>query len=103
MFEKRNHKEEFRQYEGEAFIKEHKEKTFKTLEVLMTNLNMNYFWIRIRFFFAKREPILEELQKLFNRCLKLYACINDMMKIFKLIDKFRKSRGKEDLENATEY
>lgn len=69
----------------------------------MTNLNMNYFWIRIRVFFANRDPVLEEIQKLLNRCLKLYACINDIMKIFKLIEKFRKAKGKDDLENATEY
>jgi len=94
MYDKRNHKEEFAKVEGPKFVSQHKEKTFKTLEVLMTNLNMQYFWLRIRFFFAKRDPVLEEIEKLFNRCLKLYACINDMMKIFKLIEKFKKAFGK---------
>ena len=57
----------------------------------MTHLNMTYFWLRIKLFFSGRDPELEELSKLLNRCLKLYACISDIMQIFKLIKKFKVS------------
>lgn len=63
----------------------------------MHNLNMKYFWMRIKYFFSNREPVLEEMQKLLKRCLKLYACINDMMKVFKLIDKFNRAKNREDI------
>lgn len=91
MFENTNHKEEFKKTEGAMIIKQHSKKTFKTLESLMTHLNMNYFWLRISLFFSNRSPELEELSKLLNRCLKLYACITEMMNIFKLIQRFKVS------------
>lgn len=54
MFEHTNHKEEFKKTEGATIIAQHAEKTFKTLEFLMTQLNMNYFWLRINLFFSGR-------------------------------------------------
>merc|ERR1712178_461305 len=78
MFEHTNHKEEFKKFEGDFIIAKHCDKTFVTLEVLMTQLNMDYFWRRIKIFFSGRDPDLEELSKLLNRCLKLYDCINGL-------------------------
>lgn len=69
----------------------HKDKVFKTLDVLMSNLNMAYYWQRIKIFFSDRDPDLEELAKLFNRCIKLYTCINELMNTFKLMQKFHVS------------
>ena len=56
--------------------------------MLMNHLNMKYFWNRLHLYFSGREPELEELSKIMNRCIKLYDCVNDLMKIFKFIEKF---------------
>ena len=64
IYDKRNQRDEIRKDEGAKFIADHKTKIFKTLQILMKHLNMDYFWLRIYFFFASREPILEEMQKL---------------------------------------
>lgn len=57
-------------------------------------LNMRYFWNRIKVFLFGREPDLEELSKILNRCLRVYDCINDLIRLFKLIEKFKVSHYK---------
>jgi len=62
----------------------------------MNFLNMRYFWNRIKIYLFGREPDLEELSKILNRCLRMYECINDMIRIFKLIEKFKYLFQKEE-------
>lgn len=63
------------------------DKTMHTLEVLMNQLNMMYYWEKIRLMFVDIEPTIVQLQKLMSRCLKLYGKIDAFMKIFRLIQK----------------
>jgi len=58
-----------------------------TIEVLMNQMNMMYYWEKIRLYFRNHEPSLEQLSKLMNRILKLYLMIDNFMKVFKMIDK----------------
>mmetsp|Transcript_5194 Transcript_5194/g.8025 ORF Transcript_5194/g.8025 Transcript_5194/m.8025 type:complete len:136 (+) Transcript_5194:4610-5017(+) len=58
-----------------------------TLEVLMNQLNMMYYWEKVRLMFVDLDPTLVHLQKLMSRCLKLYRKIDSFIKIFKLIQK----------------
>ena len=58
-----------------------------TLEVLMNQLNMMYYWEKVRLMFIDQEPTVVQLQKLMSRCLKLYNKIDSFIKIFKLIAK----------------
>ena len=53
--------EEFSEKEGILIVNKHKNKVFKTLEVLMNQLNMMYYWDKIKKFFAEREPTIHEL------------------------------------------
>ena len=53
----------------------------------MNQMNMMYYWEKIRLYFRNREPSLEQLSKLMNRILKLYLMIDNFMKVFKMIDK----------------
>ena len=62
-----------------------------TLEVLMNQLNMMYYWEKIRFYFKNISPSLDQLSKLMNRILKLYVLIDNFMKIFKIIEKIEVS------------
>ena len=63
------------------------EKTMHTCEVLMNQLNMMYYWEKIRLMFIDQDPTLTQIQKLMSRCLKLYDLINQFISIFKLIKK----------------
>jgi len=47
-----------------------------TCEVLMNQLNMMYYWEKIRLMFIDQDPTLTQIQKLMSRCLKLYDLIN---------------------------
>ena len=62
------------------------DKILVTVEILMNQLNMMYYWERLRIYFQNNEPTLESLAKLINRCLKLYQMIDNFMKIFKMIE-----------------
>lgn len=68
--------EEFNKIEGKIIIAKHKQKTFNTLEVLMAQFHMMFYWERIKRFFFDRQPTLDELSKLMSRCLKLYNMID---------------------------
>jgi hypothetical protein len=78
---------EFAGDEGITILAKHEEKTMHTLEVLMNQLNMMYYWEKIRLYFRNNNPSLEQLSKLMNRILKLYILIDNFMKIFKIIEK----------------
>jgi len=58
-----------------------------TLEVLMNQLNMMYYWEKVRLMFIDQEPTVAQLQKLMSRCVKLYTKIDSFIKIFKMIAK----------------
>ena len=62
-------------------------KTMHTLEVLMNQLNMMYYWEKIRLMFIDQDPNLIQLQKLMGRAGKCYSMIDNFIKIFKLIKK----------------
>lgn len=50
---------EFADEEGITIIAKHQEKTLHTLEVLMNQLNMMYYWEKIRLYFTSHTPNLE--------------------------------------------
>jgi hypothetical protein len=82
--------EEFNQNEGLAIISRHWEKTFQTMEHLFNLMNMMYYFQKIQIKFKEmykdgKQPSILLLEKMMNRCFKLYAMIDDFMKIFKLI------------------
>ena len=52
---------EFDAKEGKAIVTKHIAKIFHTLEILMSHLNMKYYWHRLQVFFHGRDPHLEEL------------------------------------------
>ena len=78
--------EEFNRIEGKQILDEHFQKIMITVEILMNQLNMMYYWERLRVYFQEHEPSLDSLGKLINRCLKLYQMIDNFMKIFKMIE-----------------
>jgi len=85
-----NNNEEFNQNEGYAIIVKHWGKTVETLQTLMCNMNMMYYFERLKLKFKQFErpgvmPSLVHLGKLMRRCLKLYQMIDSFMNIFKLI------------------
>ena len=56
----------------------------------MTQMNMMYYFHKLRLQLEAYErpgkrPSLMALEKIMNRCLKLYSMIDGFMKIFKLI------------------
>jgi hypothetical protein len=82
--------EEFNQNEGQAIISKHWTKTVQTLGHLMNLMNMMYYFQKLKLSFDElekpgRRPNISMLGKVMNRCFKLYAMIDDFMKIFKLI------------------
>lgn len=83
--------DDFIKREGVAIVNKHAEKTFYTLEILMTQMNMMYFFTRLKQHFDVKSPTIEQLKKLMARCLKLYTMIGDFMNIFKLIEKLNMS------------
>ena len=76
-------------YEGEqkTISEKYYNKTMHTLEVLMNQLNMMYYWEKIRLMFIDQDPNLIQLQKLMGRAIKCYNMIDNFIKIFKLIRK----------------
>ena len=51
----------------------------------MNQLNMMYYWEKVRLMFIDETPTIGQVQKLMSRCLKLYLKIDAFIKIFKLI------------------
>jgi F0F1-type ATP synthase delta subunit len=84
MTSKENTKE-FHATEGKEIIEEHFAKVMKTLEILMNQVNLMYYYERLRAFFQREDPDLNQLLKLTGRCLKLYVMIDNFTKIFKLM------------------
>lgn len=87
--------EEFNQNEGQTIIEKHWGKTVHTLEVLMNQMNMMYYFHKLRLQIEQYEmpgkrPSLMALEKMMNRCFKLYNMIDGFMKIFKLLEVKRK-------------
>jgi hypothetical protein len=78
--------QEFKDIEGKIIIEDNFEKIMITVEILMNQLNMMYYWERLRQYFMDKEPSLEDVVKLINRCLKLYQIIDNFIKIFKMIE-----------------
>lgn len=83
--------QEFNEAEGQAIIKKHWAKTMNTIKKLMLEMNMMYYWEKLKMHYAKfddpeNRPKIQNLEKLLLRCKKLYDQINSFMKIFKLID-----------------
>jgi len=79
--------EEINENEAKQILDKYFDKTFHTLEVLMNQLNMMYYWEKVRLMFVDVTPTLVHLQKIMSRCLKLYRKIDTFIKIFKLIQK----------------
>ena len=83
--------EEFNQTEGVAIIEKHWVKTIDTLRILMNQMNMMYFFEKLKLKINEltrdgKRPSLVHLEKIMSRCLKLYQMIDNFIKIFKLID-----------------
>ena len=78
---------EFQEREGISILNKHFEKVMRTLEILMNQMNMMFYWERLRLYFVDKEPTLDILEKLMSRVLKLYQMIDGFMKVFKLIRK----------------
>ena len=78
---------EFQEKEGISILDKHFGKVMHTLEILMNQMNMMFYWERLRLYFVDKEPTLDILEKLMSRVLKLYQMIDNFMKIFKLIRK----------------
>jgi hypothetical protein len=68
--------DEFNKNEGDELIKKHFEKTVLTLKILMNNVNMMYYFeklkVKIDELLAQKRPSLIHLEKIMIRCLKLY-------------------------------
>ena len=69
--------EEFNETEGQTIIEKHWSKTVHTLEVLMNQMNMMYYFHKLRLQIEQYEapgkrPSLMALEKIMNRCFKLY-------------------------------
>lgn len=85
-------KEEFGQNEGRIILREHWTKTVLTLERLMAQMNMMYYFEKLRAKLPKgpAQASVEMLAKMMSRCTKLYGMIDSFMNIFKLIDRYEK-------------
>jgi hypothetical protein len=82
-----NNEEDFAETEGVTILNKHFEKTMHTLEVLMNQMNMMFYWERLKYYFHNNLPTLDSLSKLMSRILKLYLMIDQFMKIFRMIKK----------------
>ena len=76
--------------EGPQIVAQNWEKTLKTMEILMNQLNMMYFFEKLKVKIKEMEnaghqPNVTHLEKLMGRCLKLYQMIDSIFKIFQLI------------------
>ena len=72
--------------EGAMIIDKHFLRVMRTLEILMNQLNMMFYWERLRYYFLEHEPKIDDLHKLMSRILKLYQMIDHFMKIFKMME-----------------
>lgn len=77
--------------EQEKLIAEHEVKTFRTCEVLMKQLGQLLFWENLKAKYARRTTGLDDLSKVMARNLKMYALIDQVMKIYDLINKIEVS------------
>jgi hypothetical protein len=61
-------------------------------------MNMMYHFEKIKLEYSDRDPSIEEIEKLMNRCDKLYSMIDSFVNIFKLIHKKERleTKGKMD-------
>lgn len=69
--------EEFSKTEGVAIIDKHWTKTVDTLRILMNQMNMMYFFEKLKLKINEitqngKRPSLVHLEKIMSRCLKLY-------------------------------
>jgi hypothetical protein len=97
MTKEEKNQEEFDKEEGPAIINKHWDKTILTLQRLMLQMNLTYYFERFRLKLKlllerslsnqskNRLPNLHLLEKLMARCLKMYEMIDHFMKVFKLI------------------
>jgi len=80
--------EEMNQTDAKGIHKLYYDKTMNTLEVLMNQLNMMYYYEKVRVEFADQDVLeIDQLEKLMSRCLKLYQLLDSFVNIFKLIHK----------------
>jgi hypothetical protein len=97
--------EEFNENEGITIIEKHWSKTVHTLEVLMNQMNMMYYFHKLRLQLEAYErpgkrPSLMALEKIMRRCFKLYQMIDGFMKVFKLVALKQKLELSADLGDA---
>ena len=52
---------EITEHEGKPIVKKYFSKTMHTLEVLMNQLNMMYYWEKVRLMFIDQEPTVVQL------------------------------------------
>lgn len=57
-------------------IEKYLKKTMQTLQVLMNQMNMMFYWEKLRLEFSDQEIDLFTLKKLQSRCIKLYKMID---------------------------
>lgn len=68
--------------------KKYLDKTMRTLSILMNQMNMMYYWEKIRLEYCDQDILsIFDLEKLMSRCVKLYKMIDQFINIFKLISK----------------
>ena len=69
-------------------------KTMNTLSVLMNQMNMMYYWEKLRLEYCDQDVLnFDELEKLMSRCIKLYKMIDQFIDVFKLISKKEVSKN----------
>lgn len=61
------------------------ERALRTLEVLMSHLNMTVYFKHLKNEFLRQAPDLNDLEILLDKCLRIYSVIKDMIKIFSLL------------------
>jgi len=73
MSNKKNEKE-FTQTDGKKIVNKNFKKLLMTLEFLMNQFNMTYYFEKVKSIFmsSKNKPDMNQLNKLIQRCLKLY-------------------------------
>lgn len=64
---------------------------------------MMFYWEKLRISFTGKNPSLEQLNKLMNRCLKLYQMIDGFMKIFKMIQYKEKYEEKKQAMPSADF
>lgn len=59
----------------------------KTTEVLMSYLSLHLYWENLKYRYTKKKTTIYSLGKMMARNIKLYAVIDQIMNIFKIIKK----------------